>query len=182
MTQNKRRIDTKMLCIMGLMTAMYIILSKFFSIHIGNLRITFGSLPIILVAMLFGPLPAAAIAFVGEFLLQLLGYGFTPTTVLWCIPPVFRAVIVGFGWRAITKRGANTAVQTGMLAAILILSAIVVTLSNTLVIWLDSVIFNYFTEAYVFGQFAARLVTGIVTAVVMTVVALPLEKAIRRVI
>lgn len=39
---------------------------------------------------------AAAAAAIGEFLKQLLSYGFTATTVLWLIPPALRGAVIGF--------------------------------------------------------------------------------------
>lgn len=168
------------LCVMGVMMALYIILTKFMSIRIVNLRITFASLPVILMAMLFGPAEASVVAGVGELILQLTGdYGVTLTTPLWCLPPVVRALIVGFGWRFIPKKAANDMHRYAGLIVLLVLAAVAVTLSNTGVIWLDSIIYHYFTEAYVFGQFAVRLITGVVTAVAMSVIAIPLEKAVR---
>ena len=49
----------------------------------------------------------------------------------------------------------------------LIVTSLVVTLLNTGAIYLDSVIYGYYTYAYVFGKVGIRIVSGAVTAVAM---------------
>ena len=52
------------------------------SIDLGNLKVTLESIPIIVGALLFGPLDGAMIGFVGTFVYQVLRYGFSVTTFL----------------------------------------------------------------------------------------------------
>ena len=52
----------------------------------------------------------------------------------------------------------------------LIVTSLVVTLLNTGAIYLDSVIYGYYTYAYVFGKVGIRIVSGAVTAVAMAFV------------
>ena len=46
---------TKKLCYIALLVAVYVLLSMTFTIKTGNLEITFKSLPVVVVALLFGP-------------------------------------------------------------------------------------------------------------------------------
>ena len=57
-----------MIVYLGLLTAIEIILSRFFSINTWNLKIGFSFVPIVLAAMLFGPIPAGIVAALGDFL------------------------------------------------------------------------------------------------------------------
>lgn len=57
-----------MITCLGLLTALEIILSRFFSINTWNLKIGFNFVPIVLAAMLFGPVPAGVVAALGDFL------------------------------------------------------------------------------------------------------------------
>ena len=54
------------------------------------------------------------------------------------------------------------------------------TAANTAVIWADSVIYGYYSFAIVFGAAAVRFVTGIIAAVLVATVAMPLVKLLRR--
>ena len=59
-------IDTQSLVMMGLLIAINIILSRFVSIQAWNLRIGFGFLPIIIAAMMLGPVKAGIVAAVAD--------------------------------------------------------------------------------------------------------------------
>ena len=92
---NSTRTKTLTLCTTGVLAALYVPLALFLAVQIGNVRISFGSLPVVVAALLLGPLESVAVAFVGEFLKQILSYGFTATTLLYLIPPALRGLIIG---------------------------------------------------------------------------------------
>ena len=131
-----------LLCNQGLMIAMYFMLAKL-TIPIGSLHITLAPLPILVMAILYGPKEAAVVAVVGEFLIQVFGrYGLTPITPLWCLPTAARALVAGFGFQAICH---HYNVQEPFerrvpYYAVLVISSLITTLCNTAVIWLDSII------------------------------------------
>ena len=60
------------------------------------------------------------------------------------------------------------------------LAAVATTATNTAVIWLDSVIYGYYTFALVFGSALIRFITGMITAVLVATVAMPLTNLLRR--
>lgn len=170
------------LCRMAILTALYVVLTTTLSLKLpGDIRITFASLPILLSAILYGPGEAAVIALVGEFLNQLLGgYGITATTALWCIPPAVRAVIVGTA--ALVCRSGGRPLERRPVACYFfcILGAMGTTVANTTVYWVDSMIYHYYTFAIVFGSFLWRLFTGVVTALVVTTLLLPVARFLRK--
>ncbi len=94
----------KLLTELAVLAALCVLLSLL-TIPIGNIHITLESLPITVAALAFGPLPAAAVALVSELLMQILSYGFTATTILWLIPPMVRALVIGFAAVSFKKRG-----------------------------------------------------------------------------
>lgn len=53
---------------MGILLGMDIVLTRFLSFSAWNMRIGFGFVPVVLAAMLFGPVPAAVLAALGDFL------------------------------------------------------------------------------------------------------------------
>ncbi|WMI81318.1 folate family ECF transporter S component [Anaerotignum sp. MB30-C6] len=64
--------NTHRLVIMALLIAISIILSRFLSIAAWNLKIGFAFVPVALAGILFGPVPAAIVAAVADFLGALL--------------------------------------------------------------------------------------------------------------
>ncbi|MBQ9387837.1 MAG: folate family ECF transporter S component [Lachnospiraceae bacterium] len=57
-----------MIVYLGLLTALEIVLSRFLSINAWNTKIGFSFIPIVAAAILFGPLPAAIVGALGDFL------------------------------------------------------------------------------------------------------------------
>lgn len=169
----------KTLSRMAVMTALYVLMTML-SIKFGNVHITFASLPVVVCALFFGPWQAAGVALMGEFINQMLGYGFTITTVLWLIPPALRGIIVGAVAILFLRRGKYLEERPIALYITCICAALVTTVSNTAVIWLDSIIYNYYTFAWVFGSLLMRLFTGVVTAVVVASVAMPVVRILGR--
>ncbi|MCI2047365.1 MAG: folate family ECF transporter S component [Faecalibacterium sp.] len=150
------------------------------SVRAGNLRITFAFLPALITSVLFGPLQGAAVALIGEFLNQLLSYGLTATTLLWLLPPAVRAVCVGVAARRLRAKGHMLEAKPVLWYTVVIASTLLTTLCNTAVIWLDSVLYGYYSFAYVFGDTALRLFTGVITAAVVGTLALPLLRFLRK--
>lgn len=63
-----RRMQTKLVVTIGLLAAMHIILSRFLSINAWNIKIGFAFVPVFLAAWACGPVPAAAVGALGDFL------------------------------------------------------------------------------------------------------------------
>ena len=89
------RFNTKSICRIAILAALYVPLAVFVAIQIGNVRISFGSLPVVVSALLCGPVEAILVAGIGEFFKQLLTYGVTATTVLYLSPPALRGAVIG---------------------------------------------------------------------------------------
>ena len=173
------KFNARRICYIALPAAMYYVLNLLEIRTPGNLHITFDALPVMVSALLAGPLDAALVAFFGELLNQVLGpYGITATTLLWVMPPVIYAVLLGLA----ARRQSGGALESRPVAcyAICVLAALVRTAVNTAVIWLDSVIYGYYSFALVFGAAAIRFVTGMIAAVLVATVAMPLVKLLRR--
>ena len=168
------------ICRIGVLAALYLPLALFVAIRIGTWQVSFGSLPVVIAALLFGPADAFLVAAIGEFLKQLLTYGFTATTVLYLIPPALRGVIVGVAAVRLWKRERKLEDRRWLCYLVCICAAVVTTFGNTMVNWADSLIYGYYTCAYVFGNAVVRFITGIVNSVVIATVAIPLVKLLRR--
>lgn len=82
------KFDTKTVVLMGILIAMQIILSRFMSLAAWNFKVGFGFIPVVLAAMLLGPVKGgivgAAADFIGAILFPIGAYfpGFTLTAFL----------------------------------------------------------------------------------------------------
>lgn len=162
------------------MAALYLPLALFVAIRIGTWQVSFGSLPVVIAALLFGPADAFLVAAIGEFLKQLLTYGFTATTVLYLIPPALRGAVIGFVAVRLWKKGLRLEDRRWLCYPVCVCAAVVTTFGNTMVNWADSLIYGYYTFAYVFGNAVVRFITGMVNSAVIATVAIPLVKMLRR--
>ncbi|MCI2055663.1 MAG: folate family ECF transporter S component [Oscillibacter sp.] len=171
--------NVRILCRLSILTALYVLLTMV-SIRAGNLRITFASLPLVVCALLFGPWQAATVALMGEFMNQMLSYGFTATTALWLIPPAVRALVIGAA--AVRASSARRMPEDRPVFCYVVcaLAAIATTVCNTAVICVDALIYHYFTPVLIYGDLLVRLGTGLLTSVVVASVAMPLTHLLRR--
>ena len=174
---------TKRLVIDALLIALFFVLSML-SVEIAGVKITFVSLPTVVCALLYGPLDACIVGLLGAFLEQMLKYGFTATTVLWLLPAVIRALIVGMGTVVLRKSMSIEAITSTkkpyVYYVVCIAARLVTSCANTLVFYLDSVIYHYYSFAMIFGMFWVRLVTGALASFVTATVALPVVVALRK--
>ena len=91
---SKRNNYVRRTCMIGMLAALYLALNLV-GFRAWSFHITFASLPVLVGALLFGPVEGMLIALIGEFFNQVLSYGITVTTVLWLIPPAVRGLTVG---------------------------------------------------------------------------------------
>ena len=75
------------LCRVALLVAMYVLLGSYMVIRHPAIEISFKSLPVVVGALLFGPVSGGLVALLGEFLAQLLAWGLQPNTILWARSP-----------------------------------------------------------------------------------------------
>ena len=167
------------ICLTGMLAALDRALNMV-GFRAWSFHITFASLPVVVGGLLFGPLEGMLIAAIGEFFNQTLSYGVTPTTVLWIIPPAVRGLMIGYAALALRKGPRSLEERPGLCYVVCMAVALCTTAVNTLVMYLDSVIMGYYSFAYVFGSAIVRIISGILTAVVVTTVAIPLVRLLRR--
>lgn len=146
------------------------ILCGFLSIKLGNIRITLGSFPIYIGAILYGSQGGAIVGLCGEFINQLLTYGISYTTPMWIIPPMIRGYLIG-------KLNIDNRLYF-YLGNIII--SIFITFINTLVIFIDSILFGYYTPAYVLGAFGIRIIAGIVTSIIVSTLSMMIIKRLEK--
>lgn len=160
----------------AVLIAMYVVLNSF-SLRAANIKFTLDAFPIIVGAVMFGPLHGSLIGFLGSTVYQLFisGYGITPTTPLWIIPAVVRGLIIGL----YSKRKGYEPEGKGLIF-ITILSGLAVTSLNTVALYADSMIYNYYSYELVFGLLIPKFIISIVLAVAFALIVPSLIRKIRK--
>ena len=151
---------TKRLALDAMLSAMFVVLSLF-SIRLPGMKITLDSLPVLVAAALLGPVDGLAVGLIGSFLNQMITYGFTATTLLWIIPAGIRGLLVGL----YAKRH--------------VFSTLLVTALNTFFMYVDSWVYSY-SYAAALATLALRVLAGIITAVLFSLLLPALLAALRR--
>ena len=143
--------NAKKLAIDAMLAAMCAALG-YVAIDLLAVKVTFESLPVLVGALMFGPIHGMAIGAVGTFIYQILRYGFSYTTVLWMLPYVLCGLAAGlyahFRHYELPRRGTLITV---------LLCELMITALNTGVIYVDSKIYGYYTPQLILGALAARI-------------------------
>ena len=171
MTESRKQL--RYLILDALMIAMYVVFARFMTIQFGNIKITLAALPLIFIAFYLGMRHSVVVSAIAEFLSQLLGFGLTITTPLWILPVVVRSVLICLLLSLIKKANSTDdirAVKHIEYLFILLITGFVVTTLNTAVIAVDALIFDYYSQAYVFGDLIFRFISMILSTLVYTVV------------
>jgi uncharacterized membrane protein len=158
--------------------ALYFVLAKI-TVSLGNLHLTLASLPLLVSALLLGLGDTVTIALLGEFLIQVFSYGISLTTPLWLLAPVVRALILGGVAAFYRKKGLELDHKIFPYYLTVVVAALVVTLINTGVLFLDALIVGY-PFSFVWLETLLRFLAGLVTAVVVALLAHPLADALRK--
>lgn len=173
----KTNLTIRRIAINAVLAAMFVVLSMFTIKVGGNYQFSLDAFPIIVGAALFGPADGALIGFVGSLIEQLCfsGYGITVTTPLWMLPAVVRGLVIG-----LYSRHCHYELNEWRLMLITIVSAIMVTLLNTLALYVDSRIFGYYSYTFVFGLLVPKFIAGVILSVVFALIIPTLLRHIKK--
>jgi len=169
-----KKLTTRQLTLDAMLAAMCAVLG-YLAIDTGTVKITFESVPVLLAALLFGPLDGMAVGLVGTLVYQLLRYGVSVTTPLWILPYVLCGLIVGL---AAKKKG--FALSQGQTVLFVVIAELVVTLLNTFTLYVDSKIYAYYFPGIITGALALRLALCVAKAVAYAYLLPLLLKPIRK--
>ena len=180
MPVKRKKWNISTVCMMALLIAMMFLLKRFAAIEPPHMKINFASLPVVLASMMFGPVEGAIVAVVGELIAQITGiYGLSPTTFIWIWPPAIRALVVGFTALWVRNTGSRLENRPVICYVSCVMGAILTTTGNTFGMWLDSLFYRTSFTPVLFIT-PARYVTGVVTAVLVATVCIPLMHGLRR--
>lgn len=140
-----------------------------------NIKITFESLPILLGALLFGPVDGMLIGGVGTLAYQLVRYGVSATTLLWIMPYILCGLLVG-AW----SRHRNFVLSRQETVVLVVLGELTVTVLNTIPIYVDSRLYGYYYPGIILGVLALRLIICVVKAIAFGLILPGVAEAVRR--
>ncbi|MDD5906018.1 MAG: ECF transporter S component [Clostridiales bacterium] len=151
----------------------------YLAVDLGNLKITFESLPVLLGALLFGPLDGLCVGGIGTLLYQVIRYGITVTTPLWMMPYLLIGLLVG-----LYAKRCSFALTAKRILGITIAAELLIAVLNTGVLYVDSIIFGYYSAAYIFGTLGVRLLLcigkGVAFGMVLPVILRAAHKGMRQ--
>lgn len=155
-----------------MLIAMYLLLSNYFALNLGGIRLTLDIFPIIVGACLFGPIDGLIIGLLGNFLFQLIGpYGISATTILWMLPDGIRGLLAGL---LLKKASEASRVRY---AVVLGLISIVTATLTTGVMYVDCLVYKYAFVVYT-PLILWRYFAGIVISVLIALVLPPLLRTL----
>ena len=117
----------------------------------------------------------ACIGGIGTLLYQLLSYGVTATTALWIAPYVLLGLCVG----AVSARHGYACTKR-QLVLLVVLGELGITALNTGSLYIDSLIYGYYSPVFVFGTLPLRLGICAAKAVVFSLLLPSLLPLVRR--
>lgn len=184
--QNKGKMATKRLVINAVLISIYVVL-RFFNLSFGeSFRFTLASFPVILCALLYGPVDGLLVGLLGEFLSQVLGpYGLTPTTLLWCLGETLRGGTLGlcsvlFLRRWLLSSQKPVPKQRFVLLLCCVGTGVLAALGQTLALFVDSKMMGYYSYAMVFGLMLYRILVYVVLSGIFGYLSLPIITALRK--
>lgn len=161
----------------AMLIAMYTALSLF-DIKIGNaFKISIATLPVLVGGLLFGPLHGFVIGFAGCFINQMIVYGFMAATMLYVGAYAITGLVAGlmasmWKYEYSPKR----------IAVISVISTSVLTILNTVAIYLQSHWEGWYSSKLVFGSLVGKFVKNIILSAAYTILLPPILREARRIL
>lgn len=167
---------TKQLATDAVLAAMCAVLGAV-SLDFGNLKISFESLPVLMAALMFGPWDGFAVGGIGTLIYQLLRYGVSVTTVLWMLPYALCGFLAGY-----YARRENFELNNKQITAAVFVSCALIFLLNTIVMYIDSKVYGYYSFVYIFGSILPRIAVFLIKSAAFSAVMPLLIRAAKRVV
>lgn len=170
--------------ISAIMGAIAFVIEHFITIEFPVLKITLYALPLILVSILVNFKVGLLSGFICGLLSQVIfpKYGITYTTPLWMLAPILWGLIPGLIEVIINKVKPNTNYKERIVIQIFI-TCIFVTIINTLVIYIDSLVYMYpsgLTYLTILLRFVNTIITGAIYMIITSLLYKPVKNIINK--
>ncbi len=148
----------------------------YISLETGNFKITFESLPVLLSGMMFGAIDGMLVGGIGTFIYQILRYGITATTFLWIAPYVLCGFFTGAVMRKLAAR-----TEPKRIMFIVVSAELLIFVLNTCALYVDSIIYGYYSAVFIFGTIPLRIAFCVVKSVIFGILLPILLKGLKTV-
>ncbi|MBQ9341116.1 MAG: folate family ECF transporter S component [Lachnospiraceae bacterium] len=174
----KKKIDVRMLALCGMLAAVCFVLGQVSGIlDFQSVKVTLEGLPVLIAALMYGPVAGMAVGGIGTFISQCLGkYGLTVTTPLWILPYFIAGLVVGF--IAMKKKYTYSMIDYFWIITV---SEVIITAINSLGIYIASNIEGWYYPGIILGNLAVRLLIMVAKILIYSFMVPNLIKIIRRV-
>jgi len=173
-----KKFTVQQLTVDALLAAMCAVLG-FVAIDMQSIKLTFEGFPVIVGALLFGPLDGALIGFVGTFVYQILRFGWDATTLLWVAPYVISGLFLG-----LVAKHYKFDMSKKQVLFWVILNELLTCGMNTVGIYIGSHIQGWYHPGVVLGMLLPRigiaLAKGVAYGVILPLLLDPLRKLVRQ--
>lgn len=134
------------------------------SVRTDSSKYTLYGFPLLFSGILFGPWIGLLTGLVSGILSQFFTYGISITTPIWILAPIIWGFLSGLFFHNTFKKKESPK----YIILTVILTSIIVTLTNTLAMFLDGIIYHY-PAPYVFAQLGIRMINSILLAIVYSI-------------
>lgn len=168
--------STKTVTFVGVLAAIFVILS-YLSIGTNNFKVSAESFAILIGSFTMGPVTGCLIGFIGEFIKQLLLYGFDATTLLWTLPYALEGLIAGF----IVKKSLGNVPKKKLIASVVV-GEITLTALITPVNAISAIIQGWGTWATILAGIPLRLAIMAVRIIIYIIILPTVYNSIKKVV
>ena len=173
----KKKFDVRMLALCGMLAAVCVVLGYLARItDFQSVKVSFEGLPVLIAALLYGPLAGMAVGGIGLAITQCSGYPITVTTPLWILPYLVSGLVVGL--IAMKKRYTYSMIDYFWIITV---SEVIVTAFNSLGLYVASNIEGWFYPGIILGNLAVRLLIMVAKILIYSFIVPNLIKVIKRV-
>lgn len=173
-SETKRKFSTVQITTDAMLAAMCAILG-YFAIDVVNFKLTFESLPVLIAALLFGPVDGSLVGLIGTFLYQLLRYGIEASTPLWVIPYGIVGLICGLYAKKWSYYNTDNQIRIIVAAMEILMFGF-----NTVALYIYGGMIGKVASEFVLSSIIPRAVVAIVKAVGFAFLMPPLLRALHR--
>ena len=178
----------------AVLAAMYVVLGCIFSLNFINSKYTIQNFPVLVGALLFGPIDGMLIGGIGELLTQMIRYGLEVSTPLWVMTYVISGLFTGlcakkmrfyYGLRQMTittelNEGIKKQIKINFtqILLIIIIVLIIVTAANTCGLFIYNKYIRGVPLAATFAAIPQRVILNILKSVIFAFVLPPVLKSL----
>ncbi|MCR5374266.1 MAG: folate family ECF transporter S component [Lachnospiraceae bacterium] len=174
----KKKFDVKMLALCGMLAAVCFVLGQVSGIlDFQSVKVTLEGLPVLIAALMYGPVAGMAVGGIGTFISQCLGkYGLTITTPLWILPYFVAGLVVGL--IAMKKKYTYKTLDFFIITAI---SEMVIMVLNTCGILIASKIEGWYYPTIITGNLGIRILIMIAKILIYSFIVPVLVNVVKKV-